>query len=127
MATMNDDPTVLHVSTSVGAHGREAVRRFYTEHFIGHQASDMLLQLTSRTVTAERLVDEMTISFTHDVEIPWILPGIPPTGRPVIVPIVAVIAFTDGLVDSDVAPAEHPGRPTGSQRPARRQVMWRSS
>jgi len=73
------------------------VRRFYTEHFIGHQASDMLLELTSRTVTAERVVDEMTISFTHDVAIPWILPGIPPTGRPVVVPIVAVITFVDGL------------------------------
>jgi hypothetical protein len=97
MATMTDDPTVLHVSTSVGAHGREAVRRFYTEHFIGHQASDMRLELTSRTATAERVVDEMTISFTHDVAIPWILPGIPPTGRPVVVPIVAVITFVDGL------------------------------
>jgi carboxymethylenebutenolidase len=68
MATMTDNPTVLHVSTSVGAHGREAVRRFYTEHFIGHQAGDMRLDLTSRTATADRVVDEMTISFTHDVE-----------------------------------------------------------
>ena len=101
MATMTDDPTVLHVSTSVGARGREAVRRFYTEHFIGHQATDMRLDLTSRTATAERLVDEMTVSFTHDVEIPWILPGIPPTGRSVTVPIVTVITFADGLVDSE--------------------------
>jgi carboxymethylenebutenolidase len=101
MATMTDNPTVLHVSTSVGARGREAVRRFYSEHFIGHQASDMRLDLTSRTATAERLVDEMTFSFTHDVEIPWILPGVPPTGRSVTVPIVAVITFVDGLVDSE--------------------------
>ena len=101
MATMTDNPTVLHVSTSVGARGRDAVRRFYSEYFIGHQASDMRLDLTSRTATAERLVDEMTVSFTHDVEIPWILPGIPPTGRSVTVPIVAVITFVDGLVDSE--------------------------
>ena len=79
----------------------EAVRRFYIEHFIGHQAGDMRLDLTSRTATAERVVDEMTISFTHDVEIPWMLPGVPPTGRFVTVPIVAVIAFADGLVDSE--------------------------
>ena len=54
MATMTGDPTVVHVSTSVGARGREAVRRFYIEHFIGHQAGDMRLDLTSRTATAER-------------------------------------------------------------------------
>jgi len=101
MATMTDDPTVLHVSTSVGARGREAVRRFYSEYFVGRQASDMRLDLTSRTVTAERVVDEMTVSFTHDVEIPWILPGVPPTGRSVTVPIVAVITFVGGLVDSE--------------------------
>jgi carboxymethylenebutenolidase len=101
MATMTDDPLVVHVATSVGARGREAVRRFYADHFIGHQARDMQLVLTSRTATAERVVDEMTISFTHDVHIPWILPGVVPTGRSVVVPIVTVIGMRDGLVDSE--------------------------
>jgi len=101
MATMTADPTVVHVSTSVGARGREAVRRFYREHFVDHQAGDMRLDLISRTATAERLVDEMTMSFTHDVEIPWILPGVPPTGRFVTVAIVTVITFADGLVASE--------------------------
>jgi hypothetical protein len=32
MATMTDDPLVVHVATSVGARGREAVRRFYADH-----------------------------------------------------------------------------------------------
>ena len=100
-ATMTDDPLVVHVATSVGARGREAVRRFYADHFIGHQARDMQLVLTSRTATAERVVDEMTISFTHDVHIPWILPGVVPTGRSVVVPIVTVIGMRDGLVDSE--------------------------
>ena len=101
MATMTDDPLVVHVATSVGARGREAVRRFYADHFIGHQARDMQLVLTSRTATADRVVDEMTISFTHDVHIPWILPGVVPTGRSVVVPIVTVIGMRDGLVDSE--------------------------
>lgn len=101
MATMTDDPVVVHVPTSVGARGRDAVRRFYAEHFIGHQARDMQLVLTSRTATADRLVDEMTISFTHDVPIPWILPGVTPTGRSVVLPIVAVIGMRDGLVDTE--------------------------
>lgn len=101
METMTDDPSVLHVATSVGARGRDSVRAFYRNHFIGHQASDMTLQPTSRTVTLECLVDEMTISFTHDTVIPWILPGVEPTGRRVTVPIVTVIGMRDGLVHTE--------------------------
>ncbi|HEY5846299.1 MAG TPA: nuclear transport factor 2 family protein [Microlunatus sp.] len=101
MATMSENPVVLHVATSVGACGREAVRRFYAEYFIGHQAADMSLERTSRTVTADRVVDEMIISFTHDVEIPWIMPGVAPTGRRVVVGIVTVIGMSQGLVDSE--------------------------
>ena len=101
MATMTDDPSVVHVATSVGAKGRDSVRAFYRDYFIGHQAPDMALAPSSRTVTLDCLVDEMTISFTHDVVIPWILPGVPPTGRRVTVPIVTVIGMRDGLVDSE--------------------------
>jgi carboxymethylenebutenolidase len=101
MATMTEDPSVLHVATSVGAHGQVGVREFYRDHFIGHQASDMTLAPSSRTVTDECLVDEMTISFTHDAMIPWILPGVFPTGRRVTVPIVTVIGIRDGLVHTE--------------------------
>ena len=41
------------------------------------------------------------ISFTHDVEIPWVLPGVAPTGRRVVVPLVAVVGMRDGLIDSE--------------------------
>ena len=75
MATMTDAPVVLHVPTSIGARGRDAVRRFYAEHFIGHQAADMTLTVLSRTATADRVVDEIIISFTHDVESGGCSPG----------------------------------------------------
>jgi carboxymethylenebutenolidase len=64
MATMTDDPVVMHVPTSIGARGRTEVRGFYADYFIDHQAQDMRLELVSRTATADRVVDEMTISFT---------------------------------------------------------------
>ena len=51
MATMTEDPVVLHVPTSIGARGRTAARRFYADYFIGHQAQDMQLELVSRTAT----------------------------------------------------------------------------
>jgi carboxymethylenebutenolidase len=43
-----------------------------------------------------QLVDEMIFSFTHTQEMPWMLPGIPPTHRRVEVPLVAIVGFRDG-------------------------------
>jgi len=39
------------------------------------------------------VVDEMLFCFTHDVEIDFMLPGVPPTGRYVEVPTVAIVNF----------------------------------
>ena len=50
----------------------------------------------SRTVGGEQLVDEMIFSFTHTQEMPWMLPGIPPTNRYVEVALVAIVRFRDG-------------------------------
>ena len=50
----------------------------------------------SRTIGPDRLVDEMVVSFTHDVEIDWMLPGVPPTGRHVEVPTVVIVNFRGG-------------------------------
>jgi carboxymethylenebutenolidase len=38
----------------------------------------------------------MIFSFTHTQEIPWMLPGIPPTNRRVEVPLVAIVRFREG-------------------------------
>ena len=50
----------------------------------------------SRTVGANSLVDEMLFCLTHTREIDWMLPGIPPTGRAVQIPLVAIVQFRDG-------------------------------
>ena len=83
MATMNEAPHVTHVPTMTGGSGREAVRRFYDTWFIGHWPKDVEITLVSRTVGETQLVDELILSFTHDCEMPAILPGIKPTGRKV--------------------------------------------
>ena len=89
------------MSSHIAANERVWEAHTTADYFIGHQAQDMHLELVSRTATVDRLVDEMTISFTHDVEIPWVLPGVAPTGRRVVVPLVVVIGMRDGLVDSE--------------------------
>jgi carboxymethylenebutenolidase len=101
MRTMTESPHVLHVSTAVGARGRDAVRAFYAEYFVGRVPDDFHLELLSRTIGADRLVDEMLVSFTHDSEVPWILPGVAPTGRRVEIATVAIIGIRNDLIDSE--------------------------
>jgi carboxymethylenebutenolidase len=64
--------------------------------FIGANPPDTKLVPISRTVGTDSLVDEMLFSFTHTSEIDWMLPGVPPTGRKVEVPVVAIVRFHDG-------------------------------
>jgi carboxymethylenebutenolidase len=50
----------------------------------------------SRTIGEDQLVDEMIFKFTHTIPMDWMLPGIPPTGKRVEVPLVAIVRFTNG-------------------------------
>jgi carboxymethylenebutenolidase len=52
----------------------------------------------SRTVGQDRVIDEFVVCFTHDVEMPAILPGVPPTGRYVELPHVAVVGFAGSKI-----------------------------
>jgi carboxymethylenebutenolidase len=96
MATMVAEPYVNHVPTMTGGVGHDHLKRFYKYHFIGANPADMRLVPVSRTVGADRVVDEMVCTFTHTTEIDWMLPGIPPTGRKVEIAIVAVVQFREG-------------------------------
>ena len=51
---------------------------------------------TSRTVDRWRVADEGTVSFTHDRELPWLLPEMAPTHRPVQVLTMSVVAVHRG-------------------------------
>ena len=53
----------------------------------------------SRTVGETQVVDELIISFTHDCEMPALLPGVAPTGRKVVIPFVVVVGFKGGKID----------------------------
>jgi carboxymethylenebutenolidase len=83
MATMTDDPYVNHVPVMTGGVGADDVRRFYGQHFIGKWPADIEITPVSRTVGEDQVVDELVLSFTHDIEMPQLLPGVAPTGRPV--------------------------------------------
>jgi carboxymethylenebutenolidase len=93
MRTMVAEPYVNHVPVMTGGVGARDLARFYANHFIPKCPKDIAMVPVSRTVGADRVVDEMVVSFTHDTEIDWMLPGVAPTGRRVEVPLVAVVGF----------------------------------
>jgi carboxymethylenebutenolidase len=96
MATMVERPYVNHVPTMTGGLGQQELRRFYQNHFIPKLPKDTRIVPVSRTIGPDRLVDEILLCFTHDVEIDFLLPGIPPTGRYVEIPTVAIVQFRGG-------------------------------
>jgi carboxymethylenebutenolidase len=93
MATMVDTPYVNHIPTMAGGVGHDQLKRFYKYHFIGKNPDDVTMTLVSRTVGTDTLVDEFIFKFTHTSMVDWMIPGIPPTGRIVEIPMVAVVHF----------------------------------
>jgi carboxymethylenebutenolidase len=99
--TMVEDAYVNHVPVMTGGYGHEALRRFYAEDFIPRMPADTAIKLISRTLGHDpegndQLVDEFIFCFTHSEEMPWMLPGIPPSHRHVEVPLVVVVGFREG-------------------------------
>ena len=100
MATMVDSghgAYVLNVPVCKGGFEIAAIRSFYAKDFIPANPTDVSTTLVSRTVdtVAMQIVDEIIFSFTHDIEIQWMLDGIPPTNAHVRIPLVVVIGFSE--------------------------------
>ena len=101
IATMTDNPVLVHVPVGTGATGKEALRRFYKDIFIPQMPPDVELQLLTRTVGQDRVIDEFVLHFTHSVQMDWFAPGVGPTVRRLAVPHVGIIAFQDGKISSE--------------------------
>jgi carboxymethylenebutenolidase len=93
--TMSDNNYVNHVPVMTGGRGRQEMLDFYGRHFIPKMPADIRLTPVCRTVGQGRVVDEIVLSFTHDIEMDWMLPGVPPTGRRVEVPFVVVVQLAN--------------------------------
>ena len=71
MATMVQEPYVNHVPTMTGGIGRARLTEFYRSHFIFDNPDDTLMELVSRTVGIDRIIDEFIFSFTHNKKVDW--------------------------------------------------------
>jgi carboxymethylenebutenolidase len=101
MATMTGDPYLNHVAVMTGGRDAGEVRRFYDEHFIPRWPADTAVTPVSRTIGREQVVDELVMSFTHDVHMDFMLPGVEPSGRPVELAVAAVVGVRDGRVSHE--------------------------
>jgi carboxymethylenebutenolidase len=95
LATMVEDAYVNHIPVLTGGSGRDELREFYSKRFIPQMPPDTEMTSVSRTIGEDQIVDEMIFKFTHTIPMDWMLPGIPPTGKPVEVPLVAIVRFRD--------------------------------
>jgi carboxymethylenebutenolidase len=98
METMAERPYLNHVPMMTGGEGREEVHRFYRDDWIPSWPDDTEVTPISRTIGTDRVVDELIVSFTHDRPNPFMLPGVAPTGRRVVLPHAVVVGFDNGKV-----------------------------
>lgn len=103
MATMSGSPHLNHVPVRAGGFGYADVREFYDKHLVGAFFPEGTEFTTvSRTADANRVVDELVISFTHTQAMDFMLPGVAPTGKRVTIPLVVIVG-----ADGDKVGYEH--------------------
>jgi carboxymethylenebutenolidase len=96
--TMVARPYVNHVPVLTGGVGRRQLEHFYGKYFIPTMPPDVELVPISRTVGQNRIVDEFVFRCTHSVQMDWLLPGVPPTGRRLELVKVVVVTFEGGKI-----------------------------
>ena len=98
LATMTENPYVLAIPSGTGGMGRIGVREFYARQFLPNIPPDFDLTSLSQTFGYHRIVEEFVIRFTHTLEMDWMLPGVPATGRRVEFALVGIVQFDAGKV-----------------------------
>ena len=101
VSTMVVDATVMHLPTMSGGVGKEYLRRYYADVFIPGIPADTTSEPIARSVGDCVIVDQFIMRMTHDRDIPFLLPGLPPTGQSLEVPTVVVVKFRDDLMEGE--------------------------
>jgi carboxymethylenebutenolidase len=98
LETMTAEPYVNEIPLMIGGRGPDGVRDFYANHFVSQFPQDIEITPVSRTIGEGQVVDELIMRLTHSIRMDWLLPGIPPTGKRVEVPFVAIVPFEDDKI-----------------------------
>lgn len=101
VTTMVEDASVMHLPTMSGGFGKNYLRGYYRDVFIPGIPQNTSTETVDRSVGGDFLVEEIIMRMTHDREVPFLLPGLAPTGRTVEVPLVVIVKFRDDLMESE--------------------------
>jgi carboxymethylenebutenolidase len=101
VSTMVSDASVMHLPTMSGAVGRDALREYYRNVFIPGIPDGTVNEPVARLVGDDFLVDQAIMMVRHDREIPFLLPGLAPTGTFLQVPYAVIVTFRDCLMSSE--------------------------
>ena len=101
LATMTENPYVLAIPSGTGGTGRIGVREFYANQFLPYIPPDFELISLSQIFGEDRIVEEFVIRFTHTLDMDWMLPAVPATGRRVEFALVGIIQFQAGKVANE--------------------------
>ena len=90
---MVKEPYVHLVPVLTRGKGYNEVYNFYKRDFVGKTPKDFKVTNISRIVSKDQGVDELILSFTHDIEMDYLLPDIAPTGKHVEIPLIYIMKF----------------------------------
>jgi len=109
LAALAPDTSLLNLPAGTGGADRDAVARYLADDLLPHLPADLTSRRVSRTVDRFRVVDESVVAFTHDGELPWLLPGLPATHRRAEVVTVTVATLRRGRIVSQRTLWDHAG------------------
>jgi carboxymethylenebutenolidase len=92
-----------------GAADRDGLRRHLADDVLPHLPVDLTRRRVSRTVDKFRIVEEELVAFTHDRELPWLLPTAAPTHRRAEILAITVVTFRQGLIAAQRTLWDHAG------------------
>lgn len=101
LTTMTENPYVLMVPLAIGGQGRDGVLEFYATKFLAQLPTDFMPIPISQTIAENTIVEEAVYSFTHDLELDWMIPGVPATGKRLEMAVIGVIKFENGKIASE--------------------------
>ena len=84
-----------------GGAGKQNLRRYYADVFIPGIPADTSNEPIARSVGDGLIVDELIMRMTHDRDVPFLLPGLAPTGKTVEIPAVVIVKFRGELMESE--------------------------
>jgi carboxymethylenebutenolidase len=99
MALTTPGCTLTNIPSGTGGTG-EGLRRYLAEDVLPHLPADLSFRRVSRTGDRWRVAQEDMVGFTHDRELPWLLPCVAPTGRHVEVLAVSVVTIERSRIAS---------------------------